>query len=264
MLGLVLGVGLVSLRWLPLLLWLPGLGLLARLLTAVLCAVFAIATAIDRLPKPSTQTDMLALALPLAHELAVGLFLLLLASTLWAALQAAARLAGLTIAQPGDGVPALTDETEPAGLSTTLTTAFALCGTALFFAAGGLERLVAVMAKSYELWPLPGSDQEPAPGWLGPTQLVSVGARLFALALVLALPVLVPRLLAQAALALWPRRRPASPTPAAGLEASLRALSPLLWLLCLTLGAGAALSLWLQQGPALLHMLLLPASTQRF
>jgi type III secretory pathway component EscT len=256
----VLGIGLLSLRWLPLLLWLPGLGPLARALTFALCTGFTFALGADSLSRQLAGQSPLALAIPAAQELAMGLCILLLLSTLWGALQAAAELLGWPTTEPE--LHGLLPSRDSAGAETSgsLTRGLLLCGTALFFAGGGLDRLVALVAKSYELLPLPGSELEPAPGSFGQALLTAAGTRLFALTLVLALPVLVPRLLAELTLALWTRpRRPAEHRQST--DAAALALRPLVWLLSLTLGAGIVLLLWLRQGPGLLHMLLLPAST---
>jgi len=254
----LLGVVVLSLRWLPLLLWLPGVGWAARLLSWGLCTLYTASLGLDRLPQSAPALDALGWAIPAAHELAMGLLILLGVASLWAALQSAARLVGYSLMLPDGEL----DIAGPMGLSASLSRAFAWCGTALFFAAGGLDRLVALMATSYELLPLPGSGQEPAPFSFGASQLAAVGGRLFALLFVLALPVLAPRLLAEAALALALRSGlsgASSPTA----QAAIRPLRPVLWLICLVLSGGAILTLWLQQGPALLHMLLSPASTQR-
>lgn len=255
MLGPLGGLVLLSLRWLPLLLWLPGLGAVSRLLAWGLLTAYIAAQAPVPLPLLVTSQDTLAWALPCVYELAMGLFLLLLVASVWGAIQAAARLMGSSLH--------LSDASDLGTLPDRLSQLFAACGTALFFAAGGLERLMALVAKSYDLLPLPGSGLEPAPGAFGAGQLVAVGTRLFALILVLSLPVLAPRLLAEAALALTLRGAGVSAYGARH-QAISQPLRAVVWLVCWVLGAGVALTLWLQQAPPLLHMLLLPASTQRF
>lgn len=254
-----LGLALLSLRLLPLLLGLPRLGWLGRVLLFAVCELFLLSQNLDTLPKLAASHDPLQLAFPLVHELAVGLVLLLLFSTLWASLRAAGRLTGLfpdsdfSLAYgPGHGAG-------EAGLS--LEPVWTLCGTALFFALDGGRQLLAVIAGSYALVPLPGSEHEPTPWHFSPDHLAALGGRLFVLALLLALPVLVPRLLAELWLALATRSlfgaRPGLPAALAR-PVSLR---PLLWLLTALLGSTAVLTLWLRQAPPLFQLLRSPLLT---
>lgn len=249
-----LGLVLLSLRQLPLVLGLPGLGWLGRALLFAICEGFVLSQNLDALPRLTQNTQPLQLALPLLHELAVGLVLLLLFATLWASLAAAGRLAGLDLAR--DGSQTLSEPVGGSGLS--LERLWALCGTALFFALDGTQQVLAVIAGSYALVPLPGSEHEPSPWHFSPDHLAAFGARLFVLTLLLALPVLLPRLLAEVWLALATRSLGgARPTPGGG-AMPLVSLRPLLWLLCALLGSAAALTLWLRQAPTLLQLLLSP------
>lgn len=245
--GLVLSVAVLSVRWLPLLLWLPGLSRLARFLLLGVCTVFATSTGLDRLPGLISGEATRSLAPLLAHELAVGLLLLLLFAVLWGSLQSAARLLGVgLLADPGDAAQAV-------WLVPSFPLLVSLAGTALFFAFDGVGVLLAVFGKSYELLPLPGSELEPAPWLLTASRLYAIGARLFALALVLVLPVAVPRLMVEAAVALALRDGTASAGPlAVSVAGSLR---PIGWLVSLGLGGGLLLALWLRQGPALFRLL---------
>lgn len=246
--GLLIGVFVLSVRFLPLLLWLPGLSRLSRLLLWLVCALFVASRGLDRLPGLAVAETPLSLAPLLAQELAVGLLLLLLFAVLWGALQSVARLLGLGLW--ADDQP--DDSAAPARLPSTLIQIFSLCGTALFFVFDGVGVLLAVFGKSYELLPLPGSDLEPAPWLLTASRLYAIGTRLFALTLVLALPVVVPRLLAQAAVALVLR---SGTSPVSSPTASVAgSLGPIWWLVSLCLGGGLVLALWLQQGPSLLRL----------
>lgn len=254
-LGLGLGVTLLSLRLLPLLLWLPRLGWLARGLLFAVCELFVLAQGLDTLPRLAA-TDPLQLAFPLLHELALGLLLGLLFATLWGALAAAARLAGL-------GEALGEDTTETASLlgsdrGVGLTGLWSLCGTALFFALDGAGQLLAIVAHSYALVPLPGRDAEPSPFYAASAQVVAIGGRLFVLTLLLALPVLVPRVFGELFLALATRSLLGAQAGAPRETALSLTLRPLLFLTATLLGGAAALTLWQQQGRPLFALLRLP------
>lgn len=237
-----LGLAIASLRLWPLLLWLP-VGAAAR--GALL--------GVGLLWLGSQPVAALAAGLTwggrgewLARELLVGLGLRLAVSAMWGALQGAARLGGLPMAEP---VATLAQTSSVADVRTQPSALWLLLGAALFFALRGADVVLSLIAHSYALVPLPWTSATTGGAGGLPTgrTLLALGERLFALTLIVALPTVALRLWAELAASLFLRSAPVG-TGASGVVTALR---PLGWLLTLLLGLGAAVSLWWAQGPSL-------------
>jgi len=167
------------------------------------------------------------LASILLHELGIGLLLLLGAALPWAALRSAGRLLEFWRTASLDAGP--------------LERLSELLALGLFFGSGGGALLAASLAKSYAAVPLPSLSAGLLTAAAGP--LLLRVSRLFGLALLLALPMLASRLVAELFVSLlsgalfrgrWPYGRA---VPAAGAAA-------LFELLALLLGLAALLAVW--------------------
>lgn len=230
--GLAWGLLLALCRVGPLLLAVPLLGWVGRLLllggAMALLGPLLVPSILASLGEFKLESAEFWQLVPLFwHELGIGLLLLCAAMLPWAWLRSAGRL----LDEPGDA---------------TLRQLSGFLALSLFFALGGATLMVTVLGASYAVLPLPPLKNPTLAFALPARDFLAAGARLFALALALALPVLSARLVAEFGLALLMRTLRPRPGSAllVGNQGAWAPLRSGLVLLTLMLGIGAMASTW--------------------
>lgn len=144
--------------------------------------------------------DSMAYLFAVAGELAAGLLMALVASIVFAGLQAGAQIVGF---QMGFGLPSAVDPLY-AGQSQTVEQLYGVLAALVFLAINGHHQVLLALARSLEVLP-PGAFHLPLGG---PDALAELSAELLSIGLRLAIPLAGALLLAEIALGLLARAVP--------------------------------------------------------